>query len=83
MAERKEAKIIYDGKNIKLYQDEVEQNDGSKNPFYILTVQSDTIGYFRDEKGSLAYGKRPAKALTFPEDKNTKKELKEAIGLLK
>lgn len=80
-SERKQPTLIFDGKNIKLRKDAVEQNDGSLNYFYILTVQSETEGYFRDEKGTMCYGKRPPKAITFSKDYI--KEMKEAVGSLK
>ena len=79
--EKKEAKEIYAGKNIMIYLDSMKQEDGRINSFYILTVHNDTVGYFRDNKGNLAYGKRPSRAL--PINKEYTNELKQAIASLK
>ncbi|HEY0090433.1 MAG TPA: hypothetical protein VGB37_16405 [Candidatus Lokiarchaeia archaeon] len=80
--ERKIAKIIYDGKNAKLYLDTMDQQDGTKTSFYILTIQKDNIGFYRDDKGNQCYGKRPSKAITFNTEEEAK-DIKMAINQIK
>lgn len=80
--ERRKAEKLYNGKNVKIYKDFVEdETDGSKNVFFIMTLESDKEGYFRDEKGNLCYGLRPPKAITFQKD--YAKEMVISLGSVK
>lgn len=76
---RKEAEIIYTGTNIFIYKDVID-NEGVKTEFFIMSIQDDRVGFYRDEKGSLCYGKRPPKAITFSKEYLT--ELKKVFTVV-
>ena len=47
--------------------DPIQGEDGKTFTTMILSIGEESIGFSRDNKGRLTYGKQAAKCITFPE----------------